>query len=174
VIEGNFIGTNPFGTMALPNGSGGNGGVVLGFCGTFSNNTIGGTTPDARNLISGNIGAGVLVAAGSTGNTVQGNFIGTNVSGNVALGNTGPGISYSGSNALIGGTTLAARNLISGNNRGIALGNESNNLVQGNFIGTDRTGTGALPNPNEGINIDGGSNNVVGGSTTIPGGLPVI
>jgi hypothetical protein len=172
VIGGNFIGTNPFGTMALPNGSGGNGGVILGFCGTSSNNTIGGTTPDARNLISGNIGAGVLVTAGSTGNTVQGNFIGTNVSGNVALGNTGAGISYSGSNALIGGTTLAARNVISANNRGIALGDQSNNLVQGNFIGTNRTGTVALPNPNEGININGGSNNVVGGLTNTPGAPP--
>src|SRR4029077_7159640 len=43
VIEGNFIGTNPTGTAALPNGSGGNGGIVMAFCGTFSNNTIGGT-----------------------------------------------------------------------------------------------------------------------------------
>src|SRR5262245_59560905 len=172
VIKGNFIGTNSLGTVALPNGSGGNGGVILGFCGTFSNNTIGGTTPDARNLISGNIGAGVFMAGGSTGNTVQGNFIGTDVSGNVALGNTGAGISNDGCNAIIGGITLVARNLISANNRGIALGDESNNLVQGNFIGTNRNGTVALPNPNEGISINGGSNNVVGGLITTPGAPP--
>src|SRR5215510_16268113 len=54
-------------------------------------------------------------------NVIKGNFIGTDVSGNVALGNTGAGISNSGSNALIGGITLVARNLISANNRGIAL-----------------------------------------------------
>ena len=52
VIEGNFIGTNPAGTAALPNGEGGNGAIVFGFCGTPSNCTIGGPAPDARNLIS--------------------------------------------------------------------------------------------------------------------------
>jgi hypothetical protein len=59
VIEGNFIGTNTAGTAALPNGSAGNGGVILGFNGDATNTTIGGTTPDARNLISGNIGSGI-------------------------------------------------------------------------------------------------------------------
>src|SRR5205823_6637474 len=54
VIAGNFIGTNTPGTAALPNGSGGLGAVI--FVGASSNNTVGGTTPDARNLISGNIG----------------------------------------------------------------------------------------------------------------------
>jgi trimeric autotransporter adhesin len=75
VIERNFIGTNPAGTAALPNGEGGNGAIVFGFCGTPSNCTIGGTTPDARNLISGNIGSGIGLGNGS-GNTVQGNLIG--------------------------------------------------------------------------------------------------
>jgi hypothetical protein len=72
VIEGNFIGTNPTGTAALPNGSGGNGGITLG-SGTPSNCTIGGTTPAARNLISGNISEGIDLGTG-TGNTVQGNL----------------------------------------------------------------------------------------------------
>ena len=166
-IEGNFIGTNPAGTAALPNGSAGNGGVILEFCGTFSNNTIGGTTPAARNLISGNIGAGVSMAG--TLNGVLGNFIGTDVTGTLPLGNTGVGVVNDGIANSIGGDTEEARNVIAANNRGIALGNGFENRVQGNFIGTDRTGTVALPNPNSGVSINAGINNVVGGLTTAPG-----
>ena len=57
MIEGNFIGTDATGTVALPNGASGFGGIVL-LAG--ENNTIGGMTPAARNLISGNIGDGVV------------------------------------------------------------------------------------------------------------------
>src|SRR5262249_24372259 len=80
VFSGNFIGTDPSGTIAFGNGSGAIGGIDFGFCGTPSNCTVGGTTPDARNLISGNIGSGVGLGNGS-GNTVQGNLIGTDVAG---------------------------------------------------------------------------------------------
>src|SRR5439155_19215111 len=73
LFKGNFIGTNPAGTIALGNGSGAIGGIVFGSCGTTSNCTIGGTTPDARNLISGNDLNGISLGGGS-GNTVQGNL----------------------------------------------------------------------------------------------------
>jgi len=172
VIEGNFIGTNPTGTAALPNGSGGNGGIVMGFCGTFSNNTIGGTAPAARNLISGNVGSGISIGAGSTGNTVQGNLIGTDITGTLALGNSGVGVSVDGSNHVIGGTTVNARNLMSGNNRGLTFANGDNNMAQANFIGTDVTGTVAVPNTNGGMSINGGSNNMVGGLTATAGTPP--
>jgi hypothetical protein len=168
-ITGNFIGTNPAGTAALPNGSGGNGAIILG---TPSNCTIGGTTPDARNLISGNIGSGVDLGTG-TGNTVQGNLIGTDVTGTVALGNTGTGVTTGGSNALIGGATTDARNVISANNRGIELFGGSNHTVQGNFIGTDVTGTIARGNPNLGMDLNTAvSNCVIGGLTATPGTPP--
>jgi hypothetical protein len=170
VFEGNFIGTNPAGTTAFGNGSGAIGGIDFGFCGTPSNCTIGGTTPDARNLISGNIGSGVGLGSGS-GHTVQGNLIGTNVTGTLALGNTGTGVSSGGSNDLIGGTSVAARNIISANSRGIDLGGGSNHTVQGNFIGTDVTGTIALSNPNIGVNTQG-TNNLIGGLTATPGAPP--
>src|SRR5207244_6208780 len=129
VIAGNFIGTNPAGTVALPNGSGGLGAVI--FTSPSSNNTVGGTTPAVRNLISGNVGYGVDIPGG-TGNTVQGNLIGTDVTGAMALGNTGVGVSTGGlsSNTLIGGTTVDARNVISGNNRGVDLFGGSNHTVQ--------------------------------------------
>jgi hypothetical protein len=172
VIEGNFIGTNPAGTAALPNGSGGNGAIIFGFCGTPSTCTVGGTTADARNLISGNIGTGIGLGNGS-GNTVQGNLIGTDITGTLALGNSGVGVGSGGSNDLIGGTTVAARNIISANGRGIDLGGGSNHTVQGNFIGTDVTGTIALANPNVGLNVNGGvSNNLIGGVTATPGTPP--
>ena len=167
-IEGSFIGTNAAGTAALPNGTGGLGGVIC--VGASSNNTLGGTTPDARNLISGNVGPGISIQGG-TGNVVQGNLIGTDVTGTMALGNTGPGITTNGSNNLFGGTTVDARNIISGNNRGIDTGSGSNNTVQGNFIGTDITGTIAIANPNIGVNTQG-TNNLIGGLTTTPGTPP--
>lgn len=168
VIQGNFIGTNPTGTAPLPNGAGG----VNVFSG--QNNTIGGTTPGARNLISGNIGDGVGLRG--VANIVQGNFIGTDVTGRVALGNTQRGvISLFGGFNLIGGNTAAARNVISGNNRGIEL-DSSFDVVQGNFIGTDLTGTSAVPNLNLGVHVVaggiGGGNNTIGGLTSIPGTPP--
>jgi hypothetical protein len=175
-IQGNFIGTNATGTAALPNGTSnvfGNGGVVV-FAG--QTNMIGGTTPGARNLISGNIGYGVGLA--EPNNVVQGNFIGTDVTGSVALGHTQRGVTSTGNplipgSNLIGGNTVAARNVISGNNRGIELDSFFGDVVQGNFIGTDLTGTSAVPNLNLGVNIDVGSNaNTIGGLTSTPGAPP--
>jgi hypothetical protein len=132
--------------MAFGNGSGATGGIDFGFCGTPATCTVGGTTPDARNLISGNIGSGIALGNGS-GNTVQGNLIGTDVTGTLTLGNALVGVTSGGSisNALIGGTTVDARNIISANNRGSALANSSsNNMVQGNFVDTDITGRAPL------------------------------
>ncbi|HEY3600984.1 MAG TPA: hypothetical protein VGK72_03425, partial [Chthoniobacterales bacterium] len=170
VISGNFIGTDRAGTAALANGSGGLGGVIL--VGGASDNTVGGTTPAARNLISGNIGNGVELGSGS-GNTVQGNLIGTDLTGTIALGNTGRGVNTDGTNTLIGGPMVDARNVISGNNRGVDLFGGSNHTVQGNFIGTDVTGTVALSNPNLGLDFNSGvSGCLIGGLTATPGTPP--
>ena len=82
VIEGNHIGTNPAGTLAQPNGGGG---ILV----QSANNRIGGLTPAARNVISGNAGTGIVLAdPTATGNVVQGNYIGVNVTGTAALPNT--------------------------------------------------------------------------------------
>src|SRR5262249_39331929 len=110
---------------------------------------------------------------GGSGNTVQGNLIGTDITGTLALGNSSVGVGSLGSNDLIGGTTAAARNIISANNRGIDLGGGANHTLQGNFIGTDITGTVALGNPNLGLNLNSGvSNTIIGGLTTTPGTPP--
>jgi len=162
-IEGNFIGIDVTGTVALGSR---NGVVVFG-----TNNTIGGTSPAARNVISGN-GTGILFGFSNvTGNTVLGNFIGIDVTGTAALGN-GIGIRITGApNNTVGGTSPAARNVISGNGRGILIDPQpflslpTGNLVQGNFMGTDVTGTAALGNGTAvAMSGAGVSNNTVAGN----------
>jgi hypothetical protein len=157
---GNFLGTDATGTMADPNGTG----VVVVYLG--SNNTIGGTEAGAGNLISGNLRDGVGMYGG-TGNAVLGNLIGTDASGTLALPN-GYGVElFSGSGNTIGGGTVAgAGNLISGNlYDGIGIYSDGN-VIQGNFIGTDVTGTNPLGNGGDGVAIlafQYGYNNRIGG-----------
>jgi uncharacterized repeat protein (TIGR01451 family) len=172
VIEGNYIGTDVTGTAApSPNLDDG-----IDIRGGASTNTIGGTTPGARNIISGNgtvtSNDGIHIqGAGTTNNVVQGNFIGTDVSGSVVLGNAGDGVfvSSGATNNVIGGTAAGAGNLISGNaDDGIQITNAgtANNRVEGNLIGTDISGTLAVPNADgDGVIIGGGAtDNIVGGT----------
>ena len=164
-VLGNFIGTNAAGTAAL-----GNNGTGVLIDNGASNNTIGGTGAGAGNVISGNSSDGIDIS--SDGNLVQDNFIGTDVTGTQALGNHFDGIfvSNSSSNTIGGTTTTAARNVISGNQRfGIWIFGalSTGNLVQGNFIGTDLTGTANLPNSDDGVLIQQGPvGNTIGGTTT--------
>ncbi|MFB2921046.1 S8 family serine peptidase [Aerosakkonema funiforme] len=161
-ILGNYIGTDVTGTKAIGNFDSG---VLIGF---GSNNIIGGTTTEARNIISGNKGIGVsLQNIGTTNNQVLGNYIGTDITGTKALGNSSPGVSiFNAPNNIIGGTSPAARNLISSNYTGVNIGGVSatGNLVQGNYIGTDVTGSQGLGNNFAGVSIFGGSNNTIGGT----------
>ncbi len=157
-VQGNFIGTDISGKKALANQGAG---IVISLA---RNNTIGGTQPDARNIISGNQSFGVILSEGK-GNIVQGNFIGTDSSGAAALPNfSGLYLVYT-SNSLIGGITTGAGNLISGNrNHGILLEIANGDHVQGNIIGLNKTG-GPLPNGFVGIEIKNGSHgNFIGGS----------
>jgi hypothetical protein len=90
-------------------------------------------------------GAGIRLVLGGN-NRIHGNFLGTDVTGTVALRNTFGIDLRSSPNNVIGGTTAADRNLISGNGRGINFNGASDNRILGNFIGTDVTGTLALGN----------------------------
>jgi len=151
VIQGNFIGTNPAGTAAIPNG-------IDGIEVSGTNNLIGGTSPGAGNLISGNQ-RGLTIRG--PGNTVQGNLIGTDVTGTQKVGNM-TGIDAGADNTLIGGLTPGARNIISGNDfDGVAFGGNGSKL-QGNFIGTDITGT--LDLGNGGSGVVAGTNALIGGN----------
>src|SRR5262249_11458448 len=145
-------------------------------------NTIGGTTPGAGNVISGNTFEGINLDNATVGITapaptfIQGNTIGLGANGTTALGNQLYGIlvSFDSRNVTIGGPTAAAPNVISANvGFGIITnGGDANGLViQGNYIGTDRTGEVPQPNTNIGIEIDS-PDVLIGGLTDIPGTGP--
>ena len=99
------------------------------------------------------------------GRTLEGCFIGTDAAGIAADGNGGGVIIDDGEGNVIGGDTLAARNLISGNNdTGIFISSAANgNTIQGNLIGTQKNGFSDLGN-RTGIHVVGGSNNTIGGN----------
>ncbi len=187
VVAGNFIGTDVTGTSAVGNGSkfvaSGdndiNGGVVIDA--GASDNLIGTAGQDGsddahqRNVISGNAYTAIIIAgAGTTGNVVAGDYLGTTVSGEAALGNgpDGDGVdidngadgNWIGVNALYGPEDADQGNLISGNNGGNSVGVyidtiSSGNVIAGNLIGTDASGDDALPD-DWGVDINGPSNRV--------------
>ena len=160
-IVGNYIGTDLSGMTAMGNA---NGVTISG----ASRNRVGGTTPGTRNLISGNDGSGISIGGQeAVSNTVIGNFIGTDATGGAALGNHEHGIviGYYAAHNRIGGTTLGERNVISGNGEtGIDLMDvgTASNIVVGNYVGTDASGTVDLGNKSVGIAIGlGASGNTV-------------
>src|SRR5262245_39312019 len=166
-IQGNLIGTDINGTKAVENSQYG---VSIQ---DASNNLIGGLVPEARNVISGNGSAGVKLSGGYGSNLIQGNFIGTDITGTKALGNDNAGIDVFSAGDQIGGADPGAGNVISGHNkngRGITLRDDATAiLIQGNKIGTDVTGTKALGN-STGLSING-SNNTIGGAAPGAGNL---
>ncbi len=160
-IAGNYIGTDVTGTLDV-NGAVANvnqSGVLL--VNNSNNNLIGGLTAGARNLISGNNHYGFEVQLGSQNNLLQGNYIGTTVTGQAALGNFEGGTAFwnAGTGNVFGGSAVGARNIISGNGgRGIYIGFASNGAtVQGNYIGLAADGITALGNNQAGIRVDGNS-----------------
>ena len=152
-----MIGTDVTGTKKIPNG--------FGVQAESPNTLIGGQVVAARNIISGN-GNGVFI--GREGSRLENNFIGTDITGTLPLGNTLDGV-IADNGALIGGTNFAARNVIAGNELS-NISVQPNHFgpgvtVQGNYIGTDVTGTRAIsPITNaSGIMIFGSNNNSIGG-----------
>ena len=163
VIVGNHIGTNAAGTAPL-----GNAGHGVEISGGATNNTVGGTVANARNIISGNTLAGIwLDGASTTGNVVLGNYVGLDAAGTIAIGNDQSGIWMSGASGnTIGGIAPGARNVISGNLvDGITGIGSSDNLIQSNYVGTDASGSFAIGNGEDGVYLQDGSNNTVGGTT---------
>jgi hypothetical protein len=154
-VEGNFIGLNADGTAAI--GNHGNGVTLDG-----NINMVGGSGPDARNIISGNLGNGIRVNSDS--NEIQRNFIGTDVSGTIPVGNQMSGVFVFGLGAVqIGG--VGNGNIISANGLfGIWLDDSSSAAsVLDNRIGTNKLGTAALGNIKGGVRV-GGTNHQIGSS----------
>lgn len=162
-VQGNFIGTDVTGKVALGNS--------MGISTSGSGVLIGGSTAGAGNLISGNKGAGIQLNCCGGGYTVQGNLIGTDVTGNVAIGNGQAGIYLSTGNNLIGGTIPGARNIISGNQTGIQIKETISNTIQGNYIGTNLAGNAPVPNSSIGVEISFASNNQIGGANGSAGNV---
>ena len=158
----NFIGTDVTGATALANGNGvsgsGDGVNLLG-----NSNQVG--EAGAGNLISGNGSSGVFLSPGS-GSQVQGNFIGVDVTGTSIIANTGVGLFMQASSGnVVGGTTSGARNIVSDIQIDGFTGTASGNVVEGNYIGTDVSGTKALGTAT-GVDIGiNASNNTIGGTT---------
>ena len=152
IVQGNRVGTDASGGNSIKNAIGIE---IL----SASENTVGGPISGQGNLISGN-GQGLVIGApdfSATGNKVQGNLIGTDVTGSARLPNTDSGvsISYTPGN-LIGGPNPGEGNVISGNGDfGVAIVYERavGNIVQGNRIGTDRSGQSRLGNLLDGVQI---------------------
>jgi len=166
-VEGNFIGTNAAGDAAIPNG--------MGIPVYSPGNLIGGTEAGAGNLISGNDTNGVnFFGEDATENRVLGNLIGTDATGSFALGNgeSGIGILGGANDNIIGGSEAGARNVLSGNQFGVLIGDQSTTgtVIQGNYIGTDRSGSVPIPNTQTGILL-WGQNTVIGGAASGAGNV---
>jgi hypothetical protein len=160
-ILGNYIGLDANGQAKVKNQSG-------IFLGTGSNNlTIGGPNAGQGNVIAGNQSNGIDMFPSAHDNLIQGNLIGTDRTGTVALGNGNFGLNVAGTFNQVGGAgSSASRNVISGSGgAGIKLGGDHNTLL-GNFIGTDLTGTKALPNNGPGIYMPGAGANTIGDTST--------
>jgi hypothetical protein len=179
VVTGNYIGVGvdgktvvdpTYGARAIVMNSG-NAQDSSNVIGVGSTGTGSGTlTATKGNVISGNF-EGVTVTT-SVSDIIAGNIIGlasdgvSSSDGLHSTGNTGEGINFrdGASSVTIGGTTSAARNIISNNNFGIyVLGTASSNNIKGNYIGTDSSGTLARGNNQDGVFIGDAASNQVGG-----------
>ena len=185
IVEGNFLGTDPMGEIKKGNDA--NGAHIF----DSDNNTIGGTTPQARNILSGNgkyseqkTGVGLAITAGND-NLIEGNYIGADASGVVKLGNS-YGVFFTGINNQFGGDDAGAGNVLSGNGGptnqfnqcsggGIdvvalfstedgSVLTDSNNF-KGNLIGTTATGEAPLGNCTTGFTSNSDLNNTIGSIT---------
>jgi titin len=180
VIAGDLIGTDPTGMAAISNGGAG---VYID---RATNNTVGALATGANpmlNVISGNNGSGVDIAGGSN-NQVINCYIGTDKTGAAALANLEDGVrleaarndpTVTSHDNTIGGLAMdASRNVISGNGwYGVEMiGHSNHNVVEGNYIGTDLTGTKALGNSYDGVYLEIGSDsNTIGGTIAAAGNV---
>ncbi|HEV3344421.1 MAG TPA: DUF4214 domain-containing protein [Pirellulales bacterium] len=191
VVRGNLLGTDVTGTQQVANG-----GTGVFVDNSSAGNTIGGTSATDRNVISGFDDDVLVGSAAGQGNVIEGNFIGTDITGTKSLGGgtefgiliQNNGTTVGGPSSLAGGQLAGAGNLISGNDGdGLALFGadpshpSDSNRIQGNFIGTDVTGTKALGNglgpvgqqkaETRGIVLAEATNTLIGGTAAGTGNL---
>ena len=150
-------------------------GTIAGPLGADGLRLTGGSTT-VRGLVINRFGsfsnAGIFLQSGG-GNVIEGNYLGTDLTGTTALSNH-VGIEVQSGSNTIGGTTASSRNLLSGNIQygvriednffGTSTGAANGNIVRGNFIGTDVTGLLPLTNNYAGIFVNGPSGTMIGGT----------
>jgi len=156
-ITGNLIGTDITGATTIANQ--GNGIIVI----DSANNRIGGSSPDERNVVSGNSRIGIeVIGSGATGNRILGNYIGLDASGTKLLSNgwQAAGLERGASANLVQGNVISTSGPI-----GIVVNDTqggSYNTIVGNLVGTDAGGTLATGSPQTGIFVSGGFNRIGG------------
>ena len=168
-VIGNYIGTDPAGSNAWPNDRG----ILI----SQGAQVIGGPAAGEGNVISGNINEGIFLQGEGGSNTViRGNYIGTDASGARSVSNGLHGIHLNAvSHVTVGGTNAGDRNVISGNAFGsiegcgvyiYCMGSDQarENMVAGNYIGTDATGLKAVSNRHYGIRVWNGASNTIAGN----------
>jgi CSLREA domain-containing protein len=162
---GNFVGTDASGTLALANGG-------TGFSSNGFSNTVGGATPAARNLVSGNTGDGLSFAGGNS-LLIQGNLIGTKADGATALGNGANGVSFTSGAVfnVVGGANSGEGNTIAfnggdgvhvdqtaGTSNSVRGNSIHDNGTTANHLGIDLGGDGVTTNDSQ--DADTGANNL--------------
>jgi len=177
-ILGNNLGTDVSGTLDRGNGRSGllmtakSNSNLIGGSETGGNDPTNGVfvRPPEGNLISGNNGTGVTISDRSTFNTLSGNFIGTDVTGNVPLGNTLDGVAIvsANNNSLIGclatDDPFVYYNVVSGNGgNGLRITNSNVTTVQANFFGLGADNETPVGNHLNGVVIEGSSKVIVFG-----------
>jgi hypothetical protein len=159
IVQSNYIGTDVSGAFAIANAANG---VLIDI--QSSSNTIGGPAAADGNVISGNSLDGVNIRSG-TYNSVDWNYIGTDVSGTVKVPNRYCSVELNGSYSSV------SNNVISGNGvnnntyyagTGILVWS-SYNQISANYIGTTADGGAALGNYGDGVDLVG-SYNTLGGA----------
>ena len=169
IITANYVGIERTVTVAKGNYDG------ISIEGISKHNRVGGTTTGERNIVSGNVAYGIpIFGAGADSNLVIGNYVGTNKSGTASVPNTYGVLFDDGAKGnILGGYTAAERNILSGNSGyGVFIYNlgTNHNPVIGNYIGTDVSGSIAVPNAN-GIVVDGASDSHLIDQNVISGNL---
>ncbi|MGH2712155.1 MAG: LamG-like jellyroll fold domain-containing protein, partial [Actinomycetota bacterium] len=165
MVEGNHIGIGADGSTSLRNNF--DGLAIV----NASDNDVGDGAAAGRNVISSNTGHGVYLAGGSltTGNTIAGNYIGTDATGELDRGNGVDGVRLDGAEAnYLGGVAASDGNVISGNGAaGIRVrdAGSSGNEISSNLIGTEQDGVSPLANGNAGVLIlDSATDTTIGGA----------
>ncbi|HNG92522.1 MAG TPA: FG-GAP-like repeat-containing protein, partial [Acidobacteriota bacterium] len=163
IVDGNFLGTSADGTTSLPNSRG----VSIFNASTI---TIGGTTPQTRNVISGGASSIGINVTGGTGHLIQGNYVGLNAAGTAAIDagfTTGMFLlGATTTNGFVGGTAAGAGNVVGARGIGVYVADFSSNMtVQQNLVGLNAAGTASLAATAIGMQVEDTASALIGGTT---------